>query len=154
MDVTETANRDDEDDLERLGEVLQEPGQAAVPDGASANHDGNQDTASRATVPNSAAVSETMTDTPATTTQQLTPAPSRRTSIRVDEATGGSWPFGPVHVPPGRAPLPYPFTERVQGLPLPSTTPSLLCSSGLCWTSSEEHLRGWSYVVEGHAAFH
>ena len=44
--------------------------------------------------------------------------PQGDSTIQVDEATGGTWPFGPARTTPSR-PMPYPFVEAPQPLPRP-----------------------------------
>ena len=59
--------------------------------------------------------------TAAPSSANATPRPSRRPStMQVDEASGGSWPFGPSrHVSESSRPTPYPFVEAPPPLPRP-----------------------------------
>ena len=53
-------------------------------------------------------------------TEPTTPMPlSRRSSIRVDEGTGGEFPFGPVRENRAQGPLPYPMVAQLPSWPAP-----------------------------------
>ena len=146
--------RENEQEDEEMSAVVVEP--EIQPDSFTAGH---PDTLPRGADLSPAPEESTAESTRAPTTASPTPAASRRPStIRVDEASGGSWPFGPARSS-SETPrhMPYPFEHQPPSLPRPPSTSYFMevldSEDKVKWWRNKVHDR-WEPIATSKETFH